>query len=158
DVDSWGTSANADERDYSNAGTLNLLSTLSPVLSNELRLQWAREERPRPYEGPIITDGNGLKRPLPDTAFDFVKGYRFGMPFFIPVDYHDTRVQVVDNISYIFGNHYFKAGVEYNDVASSQTFRGFGNGLWKFSSTKGFEEYLKNPLYVECSGGGTSSN
>ena len=141
-----GRSANADEKDYSNAGTLSLLSTLSAPLSNELRLQWAREERPRPYNGPIITDGNGLKRPLPDTAFDFAKGYRFGEPFFIPVDYHDTRIQVVDNISYIHGNHYFKAGVEYNDVASSQTFRGFGNGLWKFGSTRAFLDLLSNAL------------
>src|SRR5262245_33118759 len=158
DVDSWGTSANADERDYSNAGTLNLLSSLSPALSNELRLQWAREERPRPYNGPIVTDGNGVQRPLPDTAFDFAKGYRFGMPFFIPVDYHDTRIQVVDNISYVYGNHYFKGGVEYNDVASAQAFRGFGNGIWKFSSTAGFLAYANNPNYVECSGGGSSQN
>jgi carboxypeptidase family protein/TonB-dependent receptor-like protein len=161
DVDSWGTSANADEKDYSNAGTLNVLSTFSAAVSNELRLQWAREERPRPYNGPIITDGNGIQRPLPDTAFDFVKGYRFGMPFFIPVDYHDTRVQVVDNVSYIYGNHYFKAGVEYNDVASSQTFRGFGNGLWKFASTDAFFDFLAHPdhkqdvlLYIQQAGVG----
>jgi hypothetical protein len=151
DVDSWGRSANADEKDYSNAGTLTALSTFSGTLSNEFRAQWAREERPRPYNGPIITDGNGLKRPLPDTAFDFGKGYRFGEPFFIPVDYHDTRMQFVDNVSYIWGNHTFKAGFEYNQVASAQTFRGFGNGIWKFSSTDGFLNYLHNPNYVECS-------
>ena len=156
DVDSWGRSANADEKDYSYAGTLSALSSFTASMSNELRLQWAREERPRPYNGPIITDGTGANRPLPDTAFDFVKGYRFGEPFFIPVDYHDTRVQVVDNVSYVKGNHYFKAGVEYNDVASAQTFRGFGNGIWKFSSTQGFLNYANNPNYVECSGGGSS--
>src|SRR5512143_120584 len=40
DVDSWGRSANADEKDYSNAGTLTALSTFSATLSNEFRAQW----------------------------------------------------------------------------------------------------------------------
>ena len=148
DVDSWGRSANADEKDYSNAGTLSLLSTFSGALSNEFRAQWAREERPRPYNGPLIT---GQDRPLPDTAFDFVKGYRFGEPFFIPVDYHDTRLQFVDNVSLLINQHTFKAGVEWNQVASAQTFRGFENGRYIFSSTDGFLNYLHNPNYVECS-------
>jgi hypothetical protein len=154
DVDSWGRSANADEKDYSNAGTASFLSTFSGTLSNEFRTQWAREERPRPYNGPLIT---GQDRPLPDTAFDFVKAYRFGEPFFIPVDYHDTRIQFNDNLSLIKGQHTFKAGVEYNQVASSQTFRGFENGRYIFSSTDGFLNYLKNPNYVECSNGSTSA-
>ena len=158
DVDSWGRSANADERDYSNAGTATALTLFTPNLSNEFRAQWAREERPRPYLGPDIT---GQTRPLPDTAMDFAKGYRFGMPFFIPVDYHDTRVQLVDNISYFRGAHTFKAGVEYNEVASSQTFRGFGNGLFKFGSTADFLDYLAHPdhksnvlLYIQQAGVG----
>jgi hypothetical protein len=142
DVDSWGRSANADEKDYSNAGTMSLISTFSGLTSNEFRAQWAREDRPRPYNGPNIT---GEDRPLPDTAFDFTRGYRFGEPFFIPVDYHDTRMQFVDNISYITGQHTFKAGVEYNEVASSQTFRGFFNGRFIFASTDAFLDYTKNP-------------
>ena len=38
-------------------------------------------------------------RPLPDTAFDFASSYRFGEPFFIPVDYFDQRIQFNDNLS-----------------------------------------------------------
>jgi hypothetical protein len=158
DVDSWGRSANADERDYSNAGTMSLISTFSGTTSNEFRAQWAREDRPRPYNGPNIT---GQDRPLPDTAFDFARGYRFGEPFFIPVDYHDTRMQFVDNISYIWGQHTFKAGAEYNQVASSQTFRGFENGRFIFASTDAFLDYLQNPgntadvlLYIQNVGVG----
>jgi hypothetical protein len=146
DVDSWGRSANADEKDYSNAGTLTALTTFSGTLSNEFRAQWAREERPRPYNGPNIA---GQNRPLPDTAMDFGKGYRFGEPFFIPVDYHDTRMQFVDNVSYIWGLHTFKVGAEYNQVASAQTFRGFGNGVFKFATTDAFLDYLKNPSHKE---------
>ena len=153
DVDSWGKSANADELDHSNSGTLALLSTIGSNLANEFRGQYAREDRPRGYIGPNIT---GQSRPLPDTAFDFGSGYRFGEPFFIPVDYHDTRIQLNDNVSYFTGQHAIKFGVEYNRTEAFQTFRGFANGIWKFSSTSGFLNYLNNPNYVECVGGATS--
>ena len=151
DVDSWGRSANAIEKDSSYAGTGTVISTLSSSLLNELRFQYARENRPRPYEGPLV---NG--RPLPDTAFDFARGYRFGMPFFIPVKYYDTRDQVNDNLSILRGNHSMKGGVEYNEVKSVQTFIGFANGRYIFSSTDGFLNFAHNPNYVECSDGSSS--
>ena len=153
DVDSWGVSANAVEKDDSNAVTGSLISNLSSTLLNEFRFQWARENRPRPYDGPIIT---GQSRPLPDTAFDFGRAYRFGEPFFIPVDYFDERIQFNDNISVIKGRHAMKFGVEFNRVHSNQTFRGFQNGRYVFGSTDGFLNYARNPKYVECSNGTSS--
>ena len=75
DVDSWGRSANAVERGFSNAVSGSLATTLSGTMLNEFRFQFAREDRPRPYGGPNIT---GQSRPFPDTAFDFGSGYRFG--------------------------------------------------------------------------------
>src|ERR1051325_6706351 len=75
DVDSWGRSANAIEKDSSNAIIGGLSTTFTQSLLNEFRFQFAKENRPRPYNGPNIT---GQDRPLPDTAFDFVKSYRFG--------------------------------------------------------------------------------
>ncbi len=151
DVDSWGRSANAIEKDKSNAGTGTVISTLSESLLNELRFQYAREDRPRPYDGPLI---NG--RPLPDTAFDFGRSYRFGMPFFIPVKYYDERYQFNDNLSVLRGDHAIKGGIEYNQVSSNQTFIGFANGRFIFSSTDGFLNYARNPNYVECSDGSSS--
>jgi hypothetical protein len=151
DVDSWGRSANADERDSSYSGIGSLISTLSSEHLNELRLQYARENRPRDYKGPIV---NG--RPLPDTAFDFARSYRFGEPFFIPVKYYDERYQFNDNFSILHNEHAYKAGLEYNDVVSVQTFVGFANGRYIFSSTDGFLNYVKNPNYVECSDGSSS--
>ncbi len=153
DVDSWGLSANAVEQSESNAITGQLVSTLSGSLLNEFRFQWAREDRPRPYEGPSIAGSN---RPFPDTAFDFLKGYRFGMPFFIPVEYHDTRNQFNDNISWLAGNHSLKAGAEWNQTSAFQTFIGFANGRFIFSSTDGFLNYINNPNYIECSDGSSS--
>ena len=147
DVDSWGRSANAIERDSSNAVSGQLVSTFSSNVLNEFRSQYAKENRPRPYNGPTIT---GQSRPLPDTAFDFGSSYRFGEPFFIPVKYYDTRVQFNDNVSYLRGGHSYKAGVEYNRVNSVQTFVGFANGRYIFSSTDGFLNYVNDPTYLEC--------
>jgi TonB-dependent Receptor Plug Domain len=153
DVDSWGVSANAIEKARSFSAGGSVLSTLSPTFLNELRGQYSREDRPRPYTGPIVTSTG---RPLPDTAFDFVQHYRFGMPFFIPVEYYDTRTQLLDNVSVALGDHSIKFGVEWNRVVSKQTFLGFANGRWIFSSTDGFLNYTRNPNYVECSDSSTS--
>ncbi len=152
DVDQWGASANGIERDYSSAGTATWISTLSPSLLNELRLQYAKEWRPRPYDGPTIP---GQNRAFPDTAIA-ANGNRFGMPFFLPVQYDDDRTQITDNVSWLLADHSIKAGVEYNEVASSQTFIGFANGRFIFSSVNGFINYYNNPNYVECSNGSSS--
>ena len=161
DVNSWGRSANADEKDFSKAITGSALSTFNANTSNEFRFQFAREDRPRPYGGPISPVTG---RPLPDTAFDFVNSYRFGEPFFIPVDYHDDRSQFVDNVSYFLGQHTFKAGVEFNRTAASQIFRGFINGRYIFASTDAFLDYLQHPenqsdvlLYIQQAGVGNTT-
>jgi len=147
DVDSWGRSANAEELDDSVALSGSLVTNVNGNVLNELRFQWARENRPRPYNGPNIA---GSDRPLPDIAFDFARALRFGMPFFIPVDYHDIRNQILDNVSWLKSEHTVKAGVEYNRTSAFQTFRGFANGRFVFSSTEGFLNYLANPDYLEC--------
>ncbi len=155
DVDSWGRSANALEKDYSHAVNGSLSSLFSSSLSNEFRFQWAREARPRPYDGPINpTTG----RPFPDTDIDFGGQYRIGMPFFIPVQDHDVRFQVLDNVSLVKGNHLFKFGGEWNRTATTQTFIGFGNGRIAFGSVQGFLNYVANGNgYVECSDGSSNT-
>ena len=148
DVDTWGRSANAVEKDFSNAVNGSLVSHISNALDNEFRFQFAREDRPRSYSGPNITAG----RHFPDTGMDFASGFRFGLPFFIPVKSYDTRVQVLDNISLVRGNHLLKTGFEYNRTAEHQTFIGFANGRFIFNSVTGFRNYVTNGNgYVECS-------
>jgi hypothetical protein len=159
DVDTWARSANAVEQDHSNAVNGSLVSYLSSNTSNEFRFQYSREDRPRPYSGPRSSllganpsDPSVGPRPFPDVAMDFVNHFRFGMPFFIPVQYYDTRIQLLDNISIAKGNHFFKFGGEFNRVNSVQTFIGFANSRYIFSSVAGFLGYVANDsLYVECS-------
>jgi hypothetical protein len=81
-----------------------------------------------------------------------------GMPFFIPVDAHDYRFQVLDNVSLVSGNHLFKFGGEWNRTGVDQTFRGFGNGRIAFTSVPGFLSYVANPGYVECSDGSSNTS
>jgi hypothetical protein len=155
DVDSWARSANGLEADHSNAINGSLVSYLTSNLANEFRFQYSREDRPRPYDGPR-TGALGLNRvdasplrPFPDIAMG--PNYRLGMPFFLPVDYYDTRVQLLDNVSMARGDHFFKLGFEYNKVHSVQTFVGFGNSRYIFNSVPGFLSFAANPNYVECS-------
>jgi len=152
DVDTWGRSANAIEKDFSNAINGSLISNLTNSIDNEFRFQLAREDRPRSYTGPQIPGGS---RPFSDTGMDFASGFRFGMPFFIPVKSYDTRIQALDNISWIKGSHLFKTGFEWNKTAEHQTFIGFANGRFIFNSVTGFENYVtQGNNYVECSRNG----
>ena len=155
DVDSWARSANAIERDWSHAFNGSLISLLSTSTINEFRFQIAREDRPRPYGGP---HNPSTGRPFPDTGMDFVHGYRFGMPFFIPIEYYDSRIQLLNNISISKDNHLIKAGIEWNRVESVQTFIGFTNGRYIFNSVDGFLNFVEQSnTYVECSDGSTST-
>ncbi len=168
DVDSWGLSANGIEQDYSHAVNLSLRSLLSNRTSNEARLQWARENRPRRYGGPLqpgvappppppyqVLGG----RPFPDIGMDFADGFRIGLPFFLPIgaDGADERRQLVDNVSTLVGDHLVKAGIEVNRTGVSQQFVGFGNSRYIFDSVNGFIGFVEQGnRYVTCSDGSSS--
>ncbi len=141
DVPTWGSSANGRETDNSNSFIGQLVSTISPTLLNEFRFQYAKEERPRFYDGPD----------LPDTTigtFDGSISYRFGRPFFLPVPSDDVRMQFTDNFTVVTGNHTVKFGVDINRTRVSQTFIGFARGRYIFAAPtiaqaiSGFEDYI----------------
>ncbi len=167
DVDSWGRSANGIEGDRSHAFNGGLRSLLGNTFSNELRVQWAREDRPRWYDGPLLP-GAALPgppqfdrlggRPFPDVGMDFADGFRIGLPFFLPIDpSYDTRLQVLDNASVLLGRHLVKAGVEYNRTGAAQQFIGFANSRYLFDSVDGFMNFVtRGNRYVTCSDGSAS--
>src|SRR6202163_4358582 len=155
DVEQWGRSANAIERDFSNTVSAQLNTIFTATTLNEFRFQWSREDRPRDYTGPQIP---GQSRPFPDTGVGFVGQYRFGEPFFIPVKDHDTRIQLNDNMSLIRGAHNIKFGSEVNRTSTTQVFVGFANGRYIFDSVQGFMNYVNiGPTFVECSNGTTNN-
>ncbi|HLA94343.1 MAG TPA: hypothetical protein VK612_01390, partial [Pyrinomonadaceae bacterium] len=127
DVPTWGSSANGRETDKSNSFIGQLVTNFSASLLNEFRFQYAKEERPRFYDGPD----------LPDVAIGTFAGdisYRFGRPFFLPVPSDDVRLQFTDNFTVIKGNHTLKLGVDINRTRVSQTFIGFARGRYIFAA------------------------
>ncbi len=141
DVPTWGISANGRESGNSNSFIGQLVTNFSANLLNEFRFQYAKEERPRFYDGPD----------LPDTTigtFDGSISYRFGRPFFLPVPSNDTRFQFTDNFTVISGNHAIKFGADINRVKNSQTFIGFARGRYIFAAPTisgaitGFQNYI----------------
>jgi hypothetical protein len=141
DVPTWGRSANGRETSNSNSFIGQWVSNLSSNYLNEFRFQWAKEERPRFYDGPD----------LPDTTigtFDGSISYRFGRPFFLPVPSDDVRFQFTDNFTVITGNHTMKFGADINTVKVSQTFIGFARGRYIFAAPtigaaiSGFQDYI----------------
>jgi hypothetical protein len=90
----------------------------------------------------------------PDASF---QGYRIGMPFFIPVDAHDYRFQVLDNVSMVSGNHLFKFGGEWNRTGVDQTFRDSAMGGSALPRSR-IPELRCQPGYVECSDGSSNTS
>jgi hypothetical protein len=168
DVDTWGVSAGGLEQDHSNAVNGSLQSFLSSRTTNEFRFQLSREDRPRPYDGPRNHLGDttgvssifGASVPFHDTDVDSSRAFRFGMPFFLPIrDDHDTRVQLLDNVSISTGTHLIKFGGEWNRTATTQVFVGFANGRIAFNSVTGFINYVtQGSGYRECSNGTTTTS
>lgn len=141
DVPTWGRSANGRETNNSNSFIGQLVTNFTSNILNEFRFQWAKEERPRFYDGPD----------LPDTTigtFDGSISYRFGRPFFLPVPSDDVRLQFTDNVTFIRGNHTVKFGADINRVKVSQTFIGFARGRYIFAAPTidaaitGFQNYI----------------
>lgn len=141
DVPTWGYSANGRETSKSNSFIGQLVTNFSANFLNEFRFQYAKEERPRFYDGPD----------LPDVTIGTFAGdisYRFGRPFFLPVPSDDERIQLTDNITVIRGNHTIKFGGDFNNVNVSQTFIGFARGRYIFAAPTigeaitGFQNYI----------------
>jgi hypothetical protein len=142
DVPTWTTTANGIEQDRSHSIVGQVNSVFGPTLLNEAKAQYAREPRPRPYEGPD----------LPDTAIGNFPGgtdrsFRFGRPFFLPLDSAtDQRFQAADTLTLVRGAHVLKAGAEVNWTSMSQTFQGFARGRYIFTGGMDqFEAFVSNP-------------
>lgn len=135
DVRTYGTSANGVEGPARlQPWNVSLNTLVSPTLFNEFHFTYVREARPREYTGPD----------LPDTGIGFAPSFRFGRPFFLPVEELFWRVQLKDNFSIVKGKHNVKLGFDYNRTANDQVFIGFARGRYIFSDVDGFIDYATN--------------
>ncbi len=101
-------SNNGTEKNNTNtiAGQFN--NFFGPTLSNELRAQYSREERPRTANS---------TNPNVNSAIGSI-----GARNFLPTTQSDWRFQVSENLTWILGNHTTKFGAEWNHTFVDQVF------------------------------------
>ncbi|MDQ2921011.1 MAG: carboxypeptidase regulatory-like domain-containing protein, partial [Acidobacteriota bacterium] len=106
-------STNGTEQDKTKIGVAQLVSNFGANTINELRLQWAREDRPRISNSAV---------PQIVTSFAAYGAGGSDTSSFLPNFEYDTRHQVADSLTYLTGNHNFKVGGEYSRLFATQTF------------------------------------
>ncbi len=106
-------STNGTEQDKTKIGVAQLVSNFGSDTINELRLQWAREDRPRLSNSAV---------PQIVTSFATYGAGGADTSSFLPNSEYDTRYQIADSLTYLTGNHNFKFGGEYSRLFATQTF------------------------------------
>ena len=81
----------------------------SPTVVNELRAQWAKEERPR--------EANARQ-----TTVQTIVGF-FGTRSFLPTTQNDNRIQIADSLNWTIGTHSVKFGGDFNRLHAAQFFK-----------------------------------
>ena len=101
-------STNGTEKNNTKILVGQLVSNFGANVVNELRFQYAREDRPRISNSstPQIFTGFGT----------------YGATAFLPTTQFDTRYQVADAMTFIRGNHTVKFGGEYSRLFAGQVF------------------------------------
>ncbi|HEV7904274.1 MAG TPA: carboxypeptidase regulatory-like domain-containing protein [Pyrinomonadaceae bacterium] len=99
---------NGTEKNKTRIGVSQLVSTLGASTVNELRLQYAREDRPRLSNSEV---------PQILTSFATI-----GATAFLPTTQFDTRYQLADSLTHIAGNHNIKVGGEFSRLFANQVF------------------------------------
>ncbi len=100
---------NGTEKDNTNTLVGQYTNALGTSLLFEARGQYAREDRPREANDPLLP------------TVESVIG-RWGAVSFLPNKQFDWRTQAAANLTWIAGAHSVKTGLEYNHVFVDQTF------------------------------------
>ncbi|HSR68113.1 MAG TPA: TonB-dependent receptor [Acidobacteriota bacterium] len=114
-------SHNGLELDETQQVVFNWNAIISPRVVNEFRFNYLYEDRPRLANASDVT-----------AEVDVSGCCDLGAFFFLPIPEDDDRYQFVNNLSYNFGAHDVKFGVEYNDTGVDQVFRGNFRGNFDF--------------------------
>jgi outer membrane receptor protein involved in Fe transport len=125
-------------RQFSNQGVFEnnfntlvgeLTSVFTSNLFNQFIVQWSNEERPRT---PFVTSA-------PHTL---VRVGSFNMTFgqleFLPNDLVEDKLQIKENLTFIYGNHQFKTGFEYMKTDLDNLFPRNFAGNYEFNNVQDF--------------------
>ncbi|HVN82196.1 MAG TPA: carboxypeptidase regulatory-like domain-containing protein [Terriglobia bacterium] len=100
-----------------------LQSSLSPVLLNEFRFQFARR-------------GLGLTANGTNVAVEIPGVASIGQEPFAPVSRVEKRWQFMDSLSYVRGSHTLKTGMDVNRIPTHVTFPIYQSALYVFPATR----------------------
>jgi hypothetical protein len=122
------------EEDRTDTAVVQLSSVLSGTTLNEVRFQYGREDRPR--------TPNTLDPTMTVTGFGTA-----GRVTFLPSLETDYRYQIVDNYTWLKGDHSFRAGTDLNWIHIQQPFfLSRAGGEYRFNSLADYQATIANPL------------
>lgn len=101
---------------------------------NEFRVQYATDELDRLSQ----RVGEPIEAQI---RFRFGSRDSVGKFDFLPIFVEETKTQIQDNFSYLFGNHDLKFGIDFQQDDLSQLFAGSRDGRYDFQS---IEDFLNN--------------
>jgi hypothetical protein len=111
-----------------------LLHTFTPSLTNETRLAYRRTDTSFPvttsFRFPGLTDTTFPNIGLLDLGVDIGPNGNF------PQTGIENNYQIVDNVSWLRGNHSFKFGGDFRQVISPQTFTQRARGDYQYSESQ----------------------
>jgi Carboxypeptidase regulatory-like domain/TonB dependent receptor/TonB-dependent Receptor Plug Domain len=99
--------------------------TFGSALLNDMNVTWSDEFTPRE---PVSGSEN-----LPEIIMGSTTTY--GGVAFLPITSTVQRKAIADTVSYLWKNHVFKAGFDYNDTSVEQIFKGNWRGVFVFTNT-----------------------
>jgi hypothetical protein len=114
----------------------SMFHTFTSNLSNELRIAYRRSQSAFPV-GPQVFPGLG-EDVFPNVAFDDLNGLNIGPDPNAPQFNIENNYQVVDNITYLWGNHSLKFGGDFRKVISPQSFVQRERGDYEYSTLDRF--------------------
>ena len=104
-------------RTYAYVGSYS--GQFTPSLLNDLNLNYVDEDTPRLDKG----------LNMPEIQLG---AFRYGEVSFLPIVTTTTKKGIADTVTYLFGDHVFKGGVDYNYNDLNQIFKGNWRGVFIF--------------------------
>jgi hypothetical protein len=118
-------------------GVARWISTITPVLTNELRFQFGRdyefEFANPPTPGVPLSGTTGY---APEVDISGAASFAFGQPYYTQRYQYpeEKRTQVADTATYSHGTHLFKFGVDINHVKDTIKFLNASGGNYYFNN------------------------
>jgi hypothetical protein len=113
-----------------------LVTLLGDNAVNEFRIHYAEDN----FERRAIFE----KAATPDRAFELlfnISGFSrifLGKADFLPIFVNESKFQIQDNFSYLFGDHDLKFGFDFQRDNMKQYFAGFADGQYEYRSVDAF--------------------